>query len=338
MMNFLVGLLKKYSFKTYRKVYIPYFNRSHFSLWRKPAEKPVIIAMWDGHELRAGLADRLKGIITGFALAEMKNCEFRLHFTQPFQMEDYMAPNTYDWRVRPGDLKWGPFGTLFVWHWNKKIPFNGTVDKVLRSRNKKIFWYANDNMLKVMFPEKTEEELNAYWSELFHRLFKPSPALAAEIAKVGPKIDPPKVAFHFRFENLLGDFRDDKMRTLIPASQEESMELCYAKLLEVCREKGIRSAYCFSDSARFIDLVKERKEPDVDFVILDGPIKHLTYANGAEQTKTFIDFYFMSTVETVYLIKTDLMYHSVFSYYACVAGNGKFVLVPIDYPGILAQS
>ena len=59
------------------------------------------ILMVDGKVGHGGMFDRLKGIISVYAISKVQGREFRIHFDYPFQLEKYLQPNRYDWRINP---------------------------------------------------------------------------------------------------------------------------------------------------------------------------------------------------------------------------------------------
>ena len=64
----------------------------------------MVVVMYDGKCNHGGLADRLRGAIYFYALCRETDRRFRLNFIFPFKLETYLIPNTYDWRLKPGEL------------------------------------------------------------------------------------------------------------------------------------------------------------------------------------------------------------------------------------------
>ena len=62
------------------------------------------VFMVDGRIPHGGMFDRLKGLITVYAIAKSQNISFYIHFTYPFRLEKYLYPNSYDWRIRDEDM------------------------------------------------------------------------------------------------------------------------------------------------------------------------------------------------------------------------------------------
>ena len=63
-------------------------------------KNPAYIAMVDGTAIHGGMCDRFKGIITLYAYFKYQNLLFRIRYTYPFRLEDYLSPAVYDWTLR----------------------------------------------------------------------------------------------------------------------------------------------------------------------------------------------------------------------------------------------
>lgn len=62
------------------------------SLGKPGAGTPACIAMVDGEAYHGGLCDRFKGIISLYAYCKCSGLPFRIRYTYPFRLEDYLAP------------------------------------------------------------------------------------------------------------------------------------------------------------------------------------------------------------------------------------------------------
>ncbi len=62
------------------------------SLGKPKGGKPACIAMVDGEAYHGGLCDRFKGIISLYAYCKCSGLPFRIRYTYPFRLEDYLAP------------------------------------------------------------------------------------------------------------------------------------------------------------------------------------------------------------------------------------------------------
>lgn len=63
-------------------------------------KNPAYIAMVDGTAIHGGMCDRFKGIITLYAYCKYRGLPFRIKYTHPFRLEDYLSPAVYDWTLK----------------------------------------------------------------------------------------------------------------------------------------------------------------------------------------------------------------------------------------------
>ena len=66
----------------------------------------MVIAMFDGRKRHGGLADRLRGICTTYCFCREQGIDFRLHFSSPFRLEEFLVPNQYDWRIAEQEISY----------------------------------------------------------------------------------------------------------------------------------------------------------------------------------------------------------------------------------------
>ena len=59
-----------------------------------------------------GLADRLKAIINTYNLAKSNNYDFKIYFTTPFKLSDYLTPRK-DWECSLEELEYSLQDTKF---------------------------------------------------------------------------------------------------------------------------------------------------------------------------------------------------------------------------------
>ena len=79
--------------------------------------------MADGRKSHGGLADRLRGIVSTYEYCLNHRVDFRIHFTSPFNLEDLLLPNEYDWRIGAGEISYNPtFSTPVYIDSNSRYP------------------------------------------------------------------------------------------------------------------------------------------------------------------------------------------------------------------------
>ena len=62
------------------------------------------IFMVDNKMPIGGMFDRLKGIISIFAISKNRNKTFKLNFKYPFDLSQYLMPNQYDWTIDDDEI------------------------------------------------------------------------------------------------------------------------------------------------------------------------------------------------------------------------------------------
>lgn len=63
----------------------------------------LLIFLVDGREIHGGLADRFKGMVSAFCIAQVTHRAFRIDHHSPFPLEAFLEPNSYDWRIKESD-------------------------------------------------------------------------------------------------------------------------------------------------------------------------------------------------------------------------------------------
>ena len=63
-----------------------------------PCKSSVILQI-DGKIYNTGLADRLRAITSIYHFCKQNCIEFKLNFTEPFHLNEFLVPNKYDWLI-----------------------------------------------------------------------------------------------------------------------------------------------------------------------------------------------------------------------------------------------
>lgn len=150
-------------FKSFRKLY-------HKKADKDPSECYVYVA--DGRTAHGGISDRLRGIIGVYQYCKSRNIPFRINFIHPFNLEQFLIPNKYNWKLRNKEFdrnnKVGfRFFNAYSHLWERKdIYFS-----LLNSRKKQVHCYTNVTI--------DEPNMHVYFNELF----KPSEVLQKALDK-----------------------------------------------------------------------------------------------------------------------------------------------------------
>lgn len=279
----------------------------------------MVVLMYDGKRLHGGLADRLRGAIFFYALCRDEGRRFCLNFTFPFNLETYLQPNTYDWRLKPDE---------FTFNIKEARPiFTDTIGITSPRETKWEKEYALKKMrskikqLHVYSPFACADE---DFSRYFHELFRPSPLLEEALRPYREILGENYISISTRFMELLGDFREPKAKfKLSKKDQDVLIDRCIRKVLEIHQQNPGKRVLVTSDSSRFLAACSAL--PWV--YIVDGEIAHSDTTTTTNHLKTFLDFWLISEAKEVYQLKTDRMYGGNFSYRAANAGNRNFHLI-----------
>ena len=290
---------------------------------REYPSKQLFIMVFDGTFIQGGLADRLKGIVSGFHYCLCNNIDFRIKHTYPFEFSDYLLPNEYDWTIKPSDkVSYHLLETKYAYFMGE--PLFERLTKLLNTK-KQIHCYANWDTVAEL---NTYYQTNYQWGELFKKLFNPASEIERQIDHYKKQIGGEYIACQFRFLALLGDFNELDKPTLAKHDQQVLIKKCLNALTEL-KNKYNFPILVTSDSITFTSLAAKME----DVYTLPGKPVHIDYVkdvNNHEHIKTFIDFFMLSEAKKVYNIFTKEMYQSQFSQYAAKLNNIPFERILIE--------
>ena len=277
------------------------------------------VFMVDGKVGHGGMFDRLKGIVSVYAISKAQRRDFRIHFTYPFQLEKYLEPNEYDWRIDAADIcRHYPAARPLFLYGECYAP-----RRLFKQRKCESHFYFGYNILdKVNVRYGTSYE----WGQLYRELFRPTKYLQQYIDKYQGEIGTHYVVFHARFLNLLGDKVELSINPELPmAEREPLMQRLRDKMLELKSQlTGNPRIMLASDSMTFIDYM-QREVPDI--YVVPGTVKHIDTAGNtddAENIKMFLDYHLIAHASKVYNIVATGMWPSAFPEYAAKIGDVVF--------------
>jgi hypothetical protein len=285
-------------------------------------DKGRIIMCFDGLFSHGGLVDRLKAIVSFYEVAKILEYDFYIQFNHPFRLLHFLKPNAINWEIKEKELKYNPFNTKVIYLMDN---FEVNPLELIKNLKAKTFLvYSNIDYLGTIHKENTETENQQIWHANYNELFTVSNELNKEIQKL-PHDD--RIVFHSRFTSLMGDFKDTTDVVLDENFKKRLIDDLIKKMKEVVVLHPSKKVYVLSDSIVFLDHIKQ----NTSFAVLEGSPKHIGMKNNdadlESHYKTFVDFYFMTKSDTLYLLKLDKMYSSGFSKYAAIVGNKKFTVL-----------
>lgn len=282
---------------------------------KRPEGNRLGIMRVDGRGTHGGMTDRFIGAVSWWNYCEKNNLKFKLYYTSPFKLFDYVIPNEYDWTIDESQIPDGIKNTRIFYGRGEK---GYRLEKV--KTKKHIWYYGNYDLSKTLhyFP------YNRPWGEIFKKLFKPAPDLERLIDEHKNKIGVKYGAVHFRFQNLLGESTEPLYRKI--ENDRERNQLITTALKEIEKihlEHPDQKVFVASDSNLFI---KEASKKDYVYV-LPGISMHMDYMNedaNRTQLKSFLDFFMISEASKVYSIVIGDMYESGLPQYAAKINNVPF--------------
>lgn len=340
----------------------PFFVRLYDVLWREPKlickyyigargkeqgatptsqtsnlkpQTPLYVFRVDGRVGHGGMFDRLKGMISVYAVAKAQGKGFRVLFTYPFPLEKYLEPRDYDWRLKEGELTehFPQSRPLFIYG----ECYHPT--RLMKDRRRQTHFYYGFNSL-----DKINEHFhtNYDWGKLYHELFRPTAYLQQFIDRHQREVGSDYIVVHTRFLNLLGDKTETAINPELPVEEREPYMRRIVEEIKSLIGKGekeqgegdslrtLNRVMIASDSMTFIDYVK-RQIPDV--YVVPGKVKHIDTAgrtDDSENIKMFLDYYLIGGAKKVYNIVGPGMWPSAFPEYAAKIGQTEFERIKID--------
>lgn len=74
-------------------------------LGKPVSRQPLHVAMVDGESFHGGMCDRFKGIISLYAYCKYRSLPFRIRYTYPFKLEDYLSLPFMIGRFMKGNIR-----------------------------------------------------------------------------------------------------------------------------------------------------------------------------------------------------------------------------------------
>ncbi len=285
-------------------------------LLSKPeTNKSVFIAMIDGESFHGGMCDRFKGIVSLYAYCKNCNIPFRIKYTYPFKLEDYLLPSTYDWTIKEGEYTDNPLYSRVLYMRGEHL-----ARRLLGLKtNRQIHFYTNRDLLDHINEYFIDRE-DLKWGELFKELFKPCKTLEETIHAIKAEIGNGYIAVVFRFQNLLGDFSEYHFKPLGSSDDMDKLiNKCLVSIEDLKVKHPGRQFLITSDSTTFLKRAVELENVHIIpglLVHMDGSKDNVRKDSSDLYLKSFVDFYMLGDADKIYRVGTSYMYPSEFPLYA----------------------
>lgn len=285
---------------------------------KKRNHNRVIIYM-TSHTEFAGLADRLRGFVSGYILAQENDRSFHLYHDKGFNIETYLEYNEVDWRISPADISRGLNRVAFLWFTN----YWPRLDK----KNREYHGYGLFDLIPHL-PKKIKEKYT--YGGVFNKLFRPTPFLQQLIDNAMQEAGLQEggfIAFHLRFLNFFEPVEPDRAESDVSGTPEQQAQMLanvHATIDRIYQETSCKHVLLFSDSNKFL------QAPHPDYIrVLPGTVGHIARHNDARAItdKAFIDLFIMSKAAQVYSITGPNIYGGSFARTAAAIGGRPLIEV-----------
>ncbi len=274
----------------------------------------TIIAANDDTCVNGGLCDCLHGIVSAYYVAKLCKNQFRILFTAPFQLSEYLLPNIVDWSIDSNDIEYRSCRVSHVpmmlgrFHatWAEERAFHYRyLCQLARQRGTKLL-YTNAHLTG-------ESEFSMLFSELFRPSKKLQEMIDYQLSQIGGSF----VGASFRFRNLLGDFSEPNSLPLNSKEKSDLLERCIRQIEILHLKYPIQRILVTSDSSQFCSFAKSL--PYVYCV--QGYRGHVAYQGNEAVMCSFLDLFLLSKSEGNTLYISEQLYRSGFAETASFIGN-----------------
>lgn len=281
---------------------------------RRCIKQTEVVMMVDGRCLHGGLSDRIRGIVNIYGFCRTRGIPFRIHHVYPFNLTDYFEPAECDWRITDEELSYNTEEAYPVVlqpvHLQQKLHKMYLSQTLKRHKGKQLHIYSNTVMNDKMFHDN------------FAHLFRPTPLLKQAIETGPVKPGSGYVAMVFRFQQLLGDFKEGGFSTLEGETRQQLIERCLEETDRLYRAHHDGSILLVtSDSVSFLETISSR----FSYVrIIPGKVVHMDFSTNettGTYLKSFVDLFLLAGADKIYLLRTGKMYRSGFGKRAARLGN-----------------
>ncbi|MCF0188124.1 MAG: hypothetical protein HUK04_01320 [Bacteroidaceae bacterium] len=298
----------------------------------------VVCCLFEGFSEAGGLADRLRGVVSVYQECKRRGLQMRLHFKHPFDLELFMQPSEYDWRIQEDEICRDTRRSEVV----VMRPLSDSYFTLRKQRE----WMRHffDSLTKRKFGQvhiytNTPTAYGPEYGPLFRELFKPTARLQTALDGIQSQIGGNYISVSMRFLQLLGDFNDvvDVGTTLSEEERKELISKCLTEIRKLHDTYPHHRILVNSDSQRMLRAA--RALPYV--YTIDGDIIHFDRSDGHEDEykkfeKTFLDFLTISKADEIFLIKCHHhMRESGFPHAAAMIGGHSSPVVRLCEEGVI---
>jgi hypothetical protein len=294
--------------------------------------KTTIIYMANDTRYRGGWTDRLSAMLGLYRIAKDNGFDFKINFTKPFNLLDFIIPNKYDWRIDENDVLFSEENisvSMFIRSIRDLYP-ETQFCKDRSEFEKKLLDLKGKYRQIHCYCGTLRPQVHGRWIELFNELFVLTDELKERIDFHRQKMNSQYVSAVFRFQQLLGDDfgEGSQYPTLAECEQNNLIEMCINNLKIILDSEKDKIVLVCADSTRFREAIKDIK----NIYVVDGPRKHpnLDFIDKEIQMLSFIDFFLIPFGEKTYCFAPKPLYKSGFPQIASIFGKVPFQYIERD--------
>ena len=196
------------------------------------------------------MADRFKGITLGYWIARHLNVDFKIHYISPDRLINYLLPNEHDWIIQDDDVIYNSKVSA-IYNFNVAKHFGKMINEI-----QYLFKHYN----QIHFRSNQATMADREYCSIFNKLFKPSEMLQKLIDYNKSQIGDVKISATFRFQQLLGDFKEFNYRILPDDERKQLINRHIECLKNIYNENnldGDEKILVCSDSITFLEEAKK---------------------------------------------------------------------------------
>lgn len=304
------------------RLYSNYFKNSSRS--KGVSSKAQIIAMFDGKIKHGGLSDRFWGIVSLFKYCEDFNYNFKLFFQHPFILQRYLLPDKIDWEISPSEI-------IYDLHSSRPI-YVSLVSHNYKRMYEILKIKLKSNKLQQHVYTNTRIVSKRDFGPLFLKLFKMSPTLRESFNLQRDRINGHYISCTFRFQQLLGDFKEGDFKVLSGRQEKEDLVKKCIDTITFLQKSFKCPVLVTSDSISFLKTVENLK----NVFIINGDVYHPDYNQNDNKDadgylKSFLDLFMIANADKVFLCNVKPLYRSGFpETAACIYNKPYFEIRNFD--------
>lgn len=276
----------------------------------------VVIFMVDGKIHHGGMADRLRGLVSAYNISLELGFAFKIHFVSPYKLEDYLLPNTFDWTIKDNEISYNSKFSKVAYirsHTINPHRLKESIDRAKRGKYKQLHIYSNAEY----FPRP--------FSTCFAELFKKADDMQELINWNKSQIGYIYISVTFRFQQLLGDFKEGNFQVLDEKDANVLIDECLEAVNKIHKmHPEYKKVLVTSESPTFLNAVTQ-----FDYVhVIPGDVQHIDFNSSlidrSVNLKSFVDLFMISEAEKSILVYSEPLYLSAFVRTGSLVSNNKY--------------